>query len=62
MPQHFVVIDGVKYVLDADRRTLRTKPEVEASIALVQRIKREFNAPQDAELVRLNELLSRFPE
>ncbi len=62
MPQHFVVIDGVKFVLDADGRTLCTKPEVEAKIALVERIRREFVEPQDAELVRLRELLARFPD
>lgn len=62
MPQNFIVHDGVKYVLDADRRTLRTKEDIQARIARVQLMKDEFNAPQDKELVRLNALLALFPE
>lgn len=62
MPQHFVVIDGVKYVVDADGRTLRTKQEVRGDIARQEQVKREFTAPRDEEIARLNELLARFPE
>ena len=61
MPQKFVVLDGVKYVVDADGRTLRTKEDVQDRIAGVQHTKAQFNVPWDAELARLNALLALFP-
>lgn len=64
MSQQFVVIDGVKYVLDEGRgeKVLRTKPEIERLIAKANQSKSEFNAPIDFEIGRLNELLAKFPE
>ena len=61
MASDFIVIDGVKYVLDRDGRTLRTKVEIQTLIARVNQVKSDFNAPQDAELERLGVLLDKFP-
>ena len=63
MGQDFIVIDGVKYVQDTVQgtRLLRTKEEIQSLIARVGQVKAEFNAPQDAELARLNALLDKFP-
>ena len=61
MASDFIVIDGVKYVLDRDGRTLRTKVEIQTLIARVNQVKSDFNTPQDAELVRLGVLLDKFP-
>lgn len=63
MGQPFVVIDGVKYVVDEGRgtRVLRTRGEFETMIAKANQAKAEFNAPQDAEIARLRGLLAKFP-
>ena len=56
-----IVVEGVKYVLDADGRTLRTKGEVERFIRVATQVRSQFVVPQDAEIARLNALLAEFP-
>ena len=61
MASNFIVVDGVKYVLDADGRTLRTKEDIQRRIAGVNVVLAEFHNRWDAELARLNALLGYFP-